>query len=76
MSLSSRGKKTNAINKKMEKHAFETMIIITSLTTKFIAAFHGPYLLAAQSYSFQLFLFSFRADQVEKSLKTMSNKRF
>lgn len=43
--------------------------MIISLTTNFIAAFHGLYLLTAHSHSFQLFLFSFW-DYVEKSLKT------
>ena len=49
--------------------------MIISLTTNFIAAFHGLYLLAAHSHSPQLFLFSFWTEHVEKSLKTMSNKR-
>ena len=44
------------IKKKMEKF-FEMIIIIMSLTNNFIAAFHGLYLLAAHSDSFQLFLF-------------------
>ena len=50
------------------------IIIIVSLTTNFIAAFHGLYLLAAYSHSFQFFLFSFRVEQVEKGLWIMSNK--
>ena len=50
------------------------IIIIISLTTNFIAVLHGLYLLAAQSHSFQFFLFSFRVEHVEKSLWTMSNR--
>ena len=52
----------------------ENTIIKISLTTKFSAAFHGLYLLAAYSHSFQFFLFSFRVEHVENSLGTMSNK--
>jgi len=55
------------------KNSFEMIII--SLATNFIAAFQGVYLLPAPAHSLQLFLFSFWVEHVEKSLKTMSNKR-
>lgn len=42
--------------KKMEKDSFEMIIIIISQRTNFIAAFHGLYLPAAHSHSFQLFI--------------------
>jgi len=42
--------------KKMEKNSFEMVIIIISQRTNFIAAFHGLYLPAAHSHSFQLFI--------------------
>ena len=54
------------------KHSFEMRIIIISLATNFIVAFHGLYLLAA--HSFQFFLLLFRVEHVENSLHTMSNK--
>ena len=50
------------------------IIIIISVTTNFIAAFHGLYLLAAHSHSFQLFLFSFWVEHMENGLQTMSKK--
>ena len=55
LGLSSSDKNTKPL-KKMEKHSFKIIIIIISLTTKFIATFHGLYLLAAYFHSFQLFL--------------------
>ena len=42
--------------KTLEKNSFEMIIIIISQTTNFIAAFHGLYLPAAHSHSFQLFI--------------------
>ena len=62
-----------AIMKKW-KNSFEMIIIKISLTTNFIAAFHGLYLLAAHSHSFPFFLFSFQVEHVEKGLRIMSNK--
>ena len=56
------------------ENSLEVIIIIISLTTNFIAAFHGLYLLAAHSHSFQFFLSSLRVEHVEKSLQTMWNK--
>ena len=67
-------KEVKAINKKW-KNLFEMVIIIISVTTNFIAAFHdGLYLLAAHFHSFQFFLLSFWVEHVENSLGTMSNK--
>ena len=66
-----RALEVNPIMKKW-KHSFETIIIIISLTTNFIVAFHGLYLLAA--HSFQSFLLSFRVEHVENRLQTMLNK--
>ena len=63
-------------NHTMEKHSFKIIIIIISLTTKFIAVFHGLYLLAAQSHSFQIFLSLFWVEYVENGLQTMSNKMY
>ena len=40
----------------MQKYSFKIIIIIISLTTKSIAAFHGLYLLAARFHFFLLFL--------------------
>ena len=67
--LTSFTKKTKQLRKNREKHSFEIIIIVISLSTNFIASFHGLHLLAAHSYSFQRFLFPFCVQHVEKSLK-------
>ena len=55
-------------SKKWKKNSFEMIIIIIiSLTTNFIAAFHGLYLLAAHSHSFQ-FLLPFVVEHMKKGL--------
>ena len=56
---------------KKRTNSYEMIIIITCLTTNVIAAFNALYLLAARSHYFQLFLFSFWAEQVERGLRTM-----
>ena len=73
LGLSSSAKKSNA-QKKNGKNSFEMMNIVISLTTNFIAAFHGLYLLAVHYHSFQSFFFWFWVEQVENGLRTMSNK--
>ena len=61
--------------KTREKNSFKmNIIIIIPVTTNFSAAFHGLYLLAAQSHSLQ-FLFSFWVEHIDKRLRRMSNKR-
>ena len=59
---------------KMVKSSFQTIIIIQINLTNLIAAFHGMYLLAAQSHSFQ-FLFSFWVEHGKKGLRIMLNIR-
>ena len=58
-----------------EKNSSEMIIIIIiSLTTNFIAGFHGLYLPAVKSHSFP-FLFSFWVEHMKNGLTTMSNER-
>lgn len=57
------------------KNSFEMMIIIISLkTNNLIATFNGPYLLAAQTNSFQ-FILSYWMENLENGLRTILNKR-
>ena len=48
--------------------------IMISLTTNFVTAFHGLYLLAARPHVFQFFSFPLWVEHVENGLRTMSNK--